>query len=453
MNLSSSTTEDCNVIISEGSIEKNDDNSSSSDCNSDVIKTITQESTNTNFNEVRNRELSLMVNNETDNSQLIDSDLILKSQKSSTDNTSATKCNSGCRDLIEKLPQKSAGLTDNEEILIAKSSFSTKNYETHNSPSTDYNSYGDALSKSISGQLIRMGTSKIQIAESPPSTINDEIDYSPSADCNSCCDLNTTPQGLKSKSNETVGMFSHNFMETPDASPESISISRESPKKRKFIDKLDSPSKGLSTTIETYTSDSCNFLIDTEYAANLNHHEMPQPTPGVAPTPPSVPVQQQQQQQSKEFNTASLCRLGQETVQDIVSRTQEVFQTLKQIQPPNGTPQSLNASNEKKARVQELLRTIRVLFKRLRLIYEKCNENCQLQGMEYTHIESLIPFKDELDPKHDEKKNSEAYRLACEESKEVMEQVILKNKQLKEVIDHLRRIIWEINTMLTMRKS
>lgn len=190
-----------------------------------------------------------------------------------------------------------------------------------------------------------------------------------------------------------------------------------------------------------------------EYAATLNHHEMPQQTPGVAPTPPSVPVQQQQQQQSKEFNTASLCRLGQETVQDIVSRTQEVFQTLKQIQPPNGTPQSLNASNEKKAKVQELLRTIRVLFKRLRLIYEKCNENCQLQGMEYTHIESLIPFKDELDPKHDEKKNSEAYRLACEESKEVMEQVVLKNKQLKEVIDHLRRIIWEINTMLTMRKS
>ncbi|CAH1103573.1 unnamed protein product [Psylliodes chrysocephalus] len=191
-----------------------------------------------------------------------------------------------------------------------------------------------------------------------------------------------------------------------------------------------------------------------EFTPALNHHEMPQQTPGVTPTPPSVPVQQQQQQQqSKEFNTASLCRLGQETVQDIVSRTQEVFQTLKQIQPPNGTPQSLNASNEKKAKVQELLRTIRVLFKRLRLIYEKCNENCQLQGMEYTHIESLIPFKDEIDPKHDEKKNSEAYRLACEESKEVMEQVVLKNKQLKEVIDHLRRIIWEINTMLTMRKS
>lgn len=73
--------------------------------------------------------------------------------------------------------------------------------------------------------------------------------------------------------------------------------------------------------------------------------------------------------------------------------------------------------------------------------------------MEYTHIESLIPFKDEMDPKHDEKKNTEAYRLACLESKEVMEQVILKNKQLKDIIDQLRRIIWEINTMLTMRRS
>lgn len=62
-----------------------------------------------------------------------------------------------------------------------------------------------------------------------------------------------------------------------------------------------------------------------------------------------------------------------------------------------------------------------MMFKRLRLIYEKCNENCQLQGMEYTHIESLIPLKEEWDMKSDEKKTSEAYRLTCEERKEIME--------------------------------
>lgn len=46
-----------------------------------------------------------------------------------------------------------------------------------------------------------------------------------------------------------------------------------------------------------------------------------------APTPPAP-----QPVQSKEINTVSLCRIGQETVQDIVSRTQEVFQNLKAIQ-------------------------------------------------------------------------------------------------------------------------
>ncbi|XP_076686462.1 mediator of RNA polymerase II transcription subunit 30 isoform X2 [Andrena cerasifolii] len=184
-----------------------------------------------------------------------------------------------------------------------------------------------------------------------------------------------------------------------------------------------------------------------------NNQTNNQATTPQTPVPPTQPPPQQQQQQNKEFNTASLCRFGQETVQDIVSRTLEVFQTLKVLQPPNGMAQGASLANEKKNKVQEQLRTLKLLFKRLRLIYEKCNESCQLQGMEYTHIESLIPLKEEWDMKSDEKKTSEAYRLACEESKEIMEQVVLKNRHLKEIIDHLRRIISEINTMLNMRRS
>ncbi|XP_031830621.1 mediator of RNA polymerase II transcription subunit 30 [Nomia melanderi] len=182
-----------------------------------------------------------------------------------------------------------------------------------------------------------------------------------------------------------------------------------------------------------------------------NNQANNQATTPQTPVPPTQPPPQQQQ--TKEFNTASLCRFGQETVQDIVSRTLEVFQTLKLLQPPNGMAQGASLANEKKNKVQEQLRTLKLLFKRLRLIYEKCNENCQLQGMEYTHIESLIPLKEEWDMKSDERKTSEAYRVACEDSKEVMEQVVLKNRHLKEIIDHLRRIISEINTMLNMRRS
>jgi len=171
------------------------------------------------------------------------------------------------------------------------------------------------------------------------------------------------------------------------------------------------------------------------------------------PQTPVPPTQPPRQPPPKEFNTASLCRFGQETVQEIVSRTLELFQTLKVLQPPNGTPQGANIANEKKKKIYDQMDTMKVMFKRLRLIYEKCNENCQLQGMEYTHIESLIPLKEEWDMKSDEKKTSEAYRLSCEERKEIMEQVVLKNRHIKEIIDHLRRIISEINTMLNMRRS
>ena len=62
-----------------------------------------------------------------------------------------------------------------------------------------------------------------------------------------------------------------------------------------------------------------------------------------------------------------------------------------------------------------------MLFKYLRIIYERFNESCQLQGMEYTHTESLIPLKEEWDAKTDEKKNTEAHAVMSEESKELIE--------------------------------
>ena len=42
-----------------------------------------------------------------------------------------------------------------------------------------------------------------------------------------------------------------------------------------------------------------------------------------------------QVQAAREVNTASLCRIGQETVQDIVFRTMEIFQLLRNMQVRN----------------------------------------------------------------------------------------------------------------------
>lgn len=52
-----------------------------------------------------------------------------------------------------------------------------------------------------------------------------------------------------------------------------------------------------------------------------------------APPPSSAP---------REVNTASLCRIGQETVQDIVFRTMEIFQLLRNMQV-SAAPRTLRA--------------------------------------------------------------------------------------------------------------
>ena len=86
-------------------------------------------------------------------------------------------------------------------------------------------------------------------------------------------------------------------------------------------------------------------------------HEVTPNSPSVAPhTPsggisdssgqpsqqPATPSTPQQPPQAKEINTAMVCRIGQETVQEIVSRTHEVFSYLRQLQPPYGSTMAGN---------------------------------------------------------------------------------------------------------------
>lgn len=86
-----------------------------------------------------------------------------------------------------------------------------------------------------------------------------------------------------------------------------------------------------------------------------------------------------------------------------------------------GTQQGATVANERQKKMLNQLQANALFFKRIRMVYNACNENCQLQGMEYTHIESLIPLKEEWDMKSEEKKTSEAYRHACEERNELIE--------------------------------
>ncbi|KAG8133898.1 hypothetical protein E2320_011641, partial [Naja naja] len=137
--------------------------------------------------------------------------------------------------------------------------------------------------------------------------------------------------------------------------------------------------------------------------------------PGLPPGPFSGP----QGQAAREVNTASLCRIGQETVQDIVFRTMEIFQLLRNMQLPNGVTYHTGTYQDRLGKLQEHLRQLSILFRKLRLVYDKCNENCA--GLEPIPIEQLIPYVEDDGFKHDDRGATNQLLFASEERREIME--------------------------------
>lgn len=90
-----------------------------------------------------------------------------------------------------------------------------------------------------------------------------------------------------------------------------------------------------------------------------------------------------------------------------------------------GTSQSSAQAAERKKLLIDLVKMIKVRFRHLRILYDKCNESTQLQGMEYAVIESLIPMEEDLEVKSDEAKTTDAYKSACDERQELIEVIIL----------------------------
>ncbi|XP_005105601.1 mediator of RNA polymerase II transcription subunit 30 [Aplysia californica] len=155
---------------------------------------------------------------------------------------------------------------------------------------------------------------------------------------------------------------------------------------------------------------------------------------------------------TKDINVVNMCRVGQEIVHDIVGRAQELFQSLgpKHMQLPNNVTFHGQQYAERKAKVDEQLRQINMNFRKLRLFFSKVNET--VEQTELPSEQELVPYVGkEVDTS--EKEYSDVYHYTVEQHRDMLEQVKLKNRQLKEIIDIVRSIIWEINTMITMRKG
>ena len=140
------------------------------------------------------------------------------------------------------------------------------------------------------------------------------------------------------------------------------------------------------------------------------------------------------------------CKLGQETVHEIVSKTIELFNHLK------STNAGLQESEAKKAKISEILNAINLKFDILRRHYNYVNEICT--SLAYIQIESLIPYKDDPDSqKHRRNLFSDNQSDITRAKEQLVAKIGQQDERLRRITNELRDSIYEINTMLHVSKT
>ncbi|XP_054619006.1 mediator of RNA polymerase II transcription subunit 30-like isoform X2 [Dunckerocampus dactyliophorus] len=113
---------------------------------------------------------------------------------------------------------------------------------------------------------------------------------------------------------------------------------------------------------------------------------------------------------------------------------------------PNGVTQSQAMYQDRFGKLQEHLRQLALLFRKLRLLYERCVEmTADLQE----GPAELVPYVGEELVNVRVEPCSPAVH---QERKEVLEKVRQKNQEMKVIMDQMRNLLWDVNAMLTLRK-
>lgn len=147
------------------------------------------------------------------------------------------------------------------------------------------------------------------------------------------------------------------------------------------------------------------------------------------------------------------CKEGQDAVHEIVLKTQELFNNLKQA---TATLQQTPDEEKRKLKMRDYLNLIQYLFKNLRNHYNIVNEVCS--SLSYVQVETLIPYKDDPDgfeqiQKHTRSLMTEIRPEFTKEKDELLEKIAQKDEELRKVTNDLRNFVYEINTMLHASKS
>lgn len=147
------------------------------------------------------------------------------------------------------------------------------------------------------------------------------------------------------------------------------------------------------------------------------------------------------------------CKVGQDTVHDIVAKTTELFNHLKTT---NAALQRTPENEAKRAKIKDILTSVQHKFDTLKRHHNNVNEICS--SLAYIQVKSLIPFKDDPDnveqiQKHRRNLCTETHPDTLKEKEDLIKKVAEKDEQLRQITNDLRDFIYEINTMLHISKS
>jgi hypothetical protein len=141
----------------------------------------------------------------------------------------------------------------------------------------------------------------------------------------------------------------------------------------------------------------------------------------------------------EEYNQLSsfeLCHYSQELVQDLVSKTIDFVTHLRPLSF-NLLTNDQNSYLIRKAKVEESLKCFEVIFQRLRVL-----------GALITQRQVAVNREVEQKPQCD----TAALDLLTKEKEELIEQLRVKNRYIKLAIDKTSDIIWQINSIQTLRQ-
>ncbi|XP_039255224.2 mediator of RNA polymerase II transcription subunit 30-like [Styela clava] len=157
--------------------------------------------------------------------------------------------------------------------------------------------------------------------------------------------------------------------------------------------------------------------------------------------------------QPHELNIASLCQMGQDTVQELVQKVSEVFQNFKLMQLPNGTQPSMRNTQNVSKKIADSLVQIESHFKRLKHVYRECQKKlpddvdpCVLIPHTNQNMDSGESLADELPRSQKE--------IFLEQKKSELETILnTRNEQLKNLLEQMRNLVWEVNSVLSTLDS